>query len=173
MSDKFRNKYRIESARLKHWDYGWNAAYFITICTKDRTCFFGRAVDGKMVLNEIGQIARNCWLAIPEYFPFVKLADHIVMPNHVHGILVIDKPDDGRTTVETRLIASLQAASQATKTLCCMIICQKSSGGTKAGPPLNHGKFNVISPGNPVSMTTSSGMKNHFNGYLNTSRTIL
>ncbi len=107
MSDKFRNKYRIESARLKHWDYGWNAAYFITICTKDRTCFFGRAVDGKMVLNEIGQIARNCWLAIPEYFPFVKLADHIVMPNHVHGILVIDKPDDGRTTVETRLIASL------------------------------------------------------------------
>ena len=54
-----------------------------------------------------------------------------------------------------------------------MIICQKSSGGTKAGPPLNHGKSNVISSGNPVSMTTSFGMKNHFNGYLNTSGTIL
>jgi putative transposase len=75
-----------------------------------------------MVLKEIGEIANNCWLEIPEHFPFVKLKNHIVMPNHVHGIVVIDKPDNGRNDnpdgrnvgpnvpmamVETRLIASL------------------------------------------------------------------
>jgi len=96
MADRFQNKYRIESARLKHWDYGWNASYFITICTKDRDCFFGDVMDGEMVFNEIGRIAQDCWLEIPEHFPFVKLGNHVVMPNHVHGIVVIDKPDDER-----------------------------------------------------------------------------
>lgn len=71
MSNRFQNKYRIESARLKNWDYGWNASYFITICTKDRVCFFGDVVDGEMVLNDIGAIANECWMAIPEHFPFV------------------------------------------------------------------------------------------------------
>lgn len=92
MSGKFQNKYRIESARLPNWDYGWNAAYFVTICTKNRICWFGDAVDGEMVLNDLGKIADDCWLEIPEHFPFVKLGEHIVMPNHVHGIVVIDKP---------------------------------------------------------------------------------
>jgi putative transposase len=96
MTDRFQNKYRIESTRLKHWDYGWNASYFVTICTQNRICYFGNVVDGDMVLNDIGLIARDCWMAIPEHFPFVKLGNHVVMPNHVHGIVVIDKPDDGR-----------------------------------------------------------------------------
>ena len=95
MPKKFRNKYRIESARLKNWDYGSNAFYFVTICTKDRVCYFGNVVNGKMVLNEIGEIARNCWMQIPEHFPFVKLGEHVVMPNHIHGIVIIDKPNDG------------------------------------------------------------------------------
>jgi REP element-mobilizing transposase RayT len=118
MSDRFRNKYRIESARWQQWDYGWNAPYFVTICTQNRQCFFGDVVDGKMELNEIGLIANDCWFAIPEHFPYVKLANHVVMPNHVHGIVVIDKPDDGRDNdpndyrndirnVETQNIASL------------------------------------------------------------------
>lgn len=94
MSGKFQNKYRIESARLPNWDYGWNAAYFVTICTKNRICWFGDVVDGEMVLNDLGKISDDCWLEIPEHFPFVKLGEHVVMPNHVHGIVVIDKPDD-------------------------------------------------------------------------------
>ncbi len=104
MSGKFQNKYRIESARLPNWDYGWNAAYFVTICTKNRICWFGDAVDGEMVLNDLGKIADDCWLEIPEHFPFVKLGEHIVMPNHVHGIVVIDKPvetpDSGVSTIK-------------------------------------------------------------------------
>ncbi len=94
MSDRFQNKYRIESARLKQWDYGWNASYFVTICTQGRICFFGDVVNNEMVLNDIGSIAQDCWMQIPKHFPFVKLGHHVVMPNHVHGIVVIDKPDD-------------------------------------------------------------------------------
>ena len=64
MSDKSKNKYRLESARFQHWDYGWNASYFITICTKDRICFFGDVVDDQMALNEIGEIANKELTAI-------------------------------------------------------------------------------------------------------------
>jgi REP element-mobilizing transposase RayT len=95
MPKKYQNKYRISSARAPFWDYSHNAAYFVTICTKNREWFFGDVVDGDMVLSEIGKIANDYWLAIPEHFPFVKLGAHIIMPNHVHGIIIIDKPYDG------------------------------------------------------------------------------
>ena len=51
MTDKFRNTYRIPSARLSHWDYGSNALYFVTICTKHRECYFGDVVDDKTDTN--------------------------------------------------------------------------------------------------------------------------
>lgn len=111
--NKFQNKYRISSARAPFWDYGWNASYFVTICTYNQICYFGEIVDEEMVLSDVGQIARQCWLAIPEHFPFVKLDAFIIMPNHVHGIVIIDKHDDGRNDentdiVETQNFASLQ-----------------------------------------------------------------
>ena len=93
---KFQNKYRISSARLQTWDYGSNAAYFVTICTANRACFFGDVHDGETLLSEIGKMAEKYWLEIPDHFPFVKLDVHVVMPNHVHGIIIIDKPNDGR-----------------------------------------------------------------------------
>ncbi len=99
MSRLFKNKYRIASARLQTWDYGWNAAYYVTICTRNRICHFGNVVDGTMQLSDSGMIADTCWLEIPEHFPFVKLCNHIVMPNHVHGIVVIDRHDDGNAGV--------------------------------------------------------------------------
>ena len=93
---RFQNKYRTPSARAPFWDYGWNAAYFVTICTHGRVNYFGHVRDGEMILSEIGEIAHNCWIDIPNHFPFVKLDAFIVMPNHVHGIIIIDKPDDER-----------------------------------------------------------------------------
>ncbi len=97
--DKYQNKYRIPSARAPFWDYARNAAYFVTICTHQRKYFFGDVVHGEMVLSEIGKIARDCWMEIPNHFPFVKLDGLVVMPNHVHGIIVIDKTDgDDRDT---------------------------------------------------------------------------
>jgi len=90
---KFRNKYRIETTRLQNWDYGWNAAYFVTICTKNREHYFGYVIDGKMNLSEIGRIADKYWLEISTHFSFVYLDEYVIMPNHVHGIIIIDKPD--------------------------------------------------------------------------------
>jgi REP element-mobilizing transposase RayT len=89
---RFRDKYRIPSARLQHWDYGWNGSYFVTINTANRKHYFGVIIDGKMHLSEIGKLANKYWLEIPDHFPFVKLDVHQVMPNHVHGIITIDKP---------------------------------------------------------------------------------
>ena len=95
MTNKFQNKYRISSSRLKNWDYGKNGAYFITICTGNREHFFGEivSIDGKneIQFNEIGMLANEFWAEIPKHFPFVELGNYQVMPNHVHGILIIDK----------------------------------------------------------------------------------
>jgi REP element-mobilizing transposase RayT len=95
MDDKFQNKYRISSTRLQNWDYGWNAPYFVTICTQKREHYFGEIVDGKMQFSEIGKIAQQFWHEIPDHFPFVILDAFVVMPNHVHGIIIINKTGDG------------------------------------------------------------------------------
>lgn len=95
--DKYKNKYRIQSTRLAQWDYRWDGSYFITICTADCTHFFGDIGNGIMELNDIGQLAHQFWMKIPQHFPFVHLGNIVVMPNHVHGVLIIDKT----TSVET------------------------------------------------------------------------
>ena len=93
MSNKFRNKYRITTVRLQQWDYGWNAAYFITICTAGRNPFFGTIppVQKEMKLSGIGQIVFDIWQFIPEQFPFVVLDEFVIMPDHIHGIIIIAK----------------------------------------------------------------------------------
>ena len=101
-ADKFKGKYRIASTRWAAWDYSSNAAYFITICTANRAHDFGRGMDRKMILSTLGQSAQDCWDEIPTHFPFVELGEFVVMPNHVHGVVIIAKP------VETQNFASLQ-----------------------------------------------------------------
>lgn len=85
--DKFNNKYRIASARAQWWDYGWDASYFITICTRGRKHFFGKVIDGQMLLSALGKMADDHWLKIPDHAKNVELGPHVVMPNHVHGII--------------------------------------------------------------------------------------
>ncbi|MFN8431072.1 MAG: transposase [Spirosomataceae bacterium] len=89
--DKYKNKYRIPSARLRGYDYASEGAYFITICTHNREHFFGEIADGKMHLNEIGKLAEKYWAEIPDHFPDVELGNFVIMPNHTHGILIIKK----------------------------------------------------------------------------------
>lgn len=105
MKDKelFKNKYRIESSRLYGYDYSWPGFYFITICTKDRECFFGEINNNKVQLSKVGKIASKFWFKIPKHFLFVKLDEFIVMPNHIHGILIINNNNN----VETQDFASL------------------------------------------------------------------
>ncbi len=72
--------------------------------------FFGEISKRKMHLSEIGRIADTCWKDILNHFPFVHLGEFVVMPNHVHGIIIVDKPNDG--TVETQDFASLPNLKQ-------------------------------------------------------------
>ncbi len=76
------------SIRLKDYDYSSAGAYFVTICTHDKECWLGDVVNSEMVLSEIGQIAKALWLEIPQHFENAILDDFIIMPNHVHGILL-------------------------------------------------------------------------------------
>lgn len=110
--EKFQGKYRIPSARWATWDYGKNAAYFITICTADREHFFGAVVNHTMRLTQLGHAAVDCWNEIPAHFPFVGLDAFVVMPNHVHGIIVIDKPTDaaGTQTVDAQNAENVENA---------------------------------------------------------------
>jgi len=96
--DKFLNKYRIPSTRLQTWNYGWNAAYFVTICTRDHVCYFGEVVDGQMVLSEKGVIADILWHEILNHAKQIELGEFVVMPNHIHGILILNEPPDVETT---------------------------------------------------------------------------
>jgi putative transposase len=108
MAEKFRNKYRVPSARLQNWDYGANGAYFITICTKNMKHLFGEVVDKKMNLNLLGELAQKYWIEIENQFPYIELGVFQIMPNHMHGILIIDKSRISiDNPVEMRLIASV------------------------------------------------------------------
>lgn len=86
------NIHHRHSVRLHEYDYSWAGLYFTTICVRNKECVFGRVVNEKMILNELGQIANNCWLEIPQHYQKVVLHEFIVMPNHIHGILEITEP---------------------------------------------------------------------------------
>ena len=85
-------KHHRRSIRLKEFDYAQPGGYFVTIVTYQRDLLFGEIVDEEMALNDFGKIADECWRAIPEHFPNVELGAYAVMPNHVHGIVVINEP---------------------------------------------------------------------------------
>jgi REP element-mobilizing transposase RayT len=88
--EKFQEKYLAKSHRLQNWDYSWNGYYFVTICTKDRENFFGKIEKEKMSLNHIGEMVEKFWLEIPKHFENVSLDEFVIMPNHIHGIIIID-----------------------------------------------------------------------------------
>ena len=82
-------KHHRKSIRLQRYDYGQAGVYFVTMVTYQRDCLFGEIQNGKMILSDFGIIADECWRAISKHFPNVELGVHVIMPNHVHGIIVI------------------------------------------------------------------------------------
>ncbi len=86
----YKNKYRIESAQCSKWDYTSNGYYFVTICTHNRQCFFGQVINGNMQLSQIGTIVAEEWQKTGQIRPNVQLDEWVVMPDHMHGILVIN-----------------------------------------------------------------------------------
>jgi len=89
---KYQNKYRIPSIRVQKWNYAWNGAYFVTICTDNQKHYFGEIKNGKMELSPIGVIADILWHEIPHHNSYVELGAFTVMPNHIHGIIIINNP---------------------------------------------------------------------------------
>lgn len=83
------------SIRLKNYDYSRAGAYFITICTHNRECLFGQITDGEMVLNNAGRIVSVEWRNTPVLRDNIELDEFVVMPNHIHGILMINQPCGG------------------------------------------------------------------------------
>ena len=83
------NWFNRKPMRHKPADYSQPGAYFITICTRDKDCIFGRVTNGTMHLNDFGSIAQAVWHQLPTHFPWAQTDAWIVMPNHVHGIIWI------------------------------------------------------------------------------------
>ena len=86
LTDQRRNR---RSIRLQEYDYSQAGNYYITVCTRDRQCLFGVIVNGQMQLNEAGRIVQNVWDDLPQFYQGLELDAFIVMPNHVHGVVVI------------------------------------------------------------------------------------
>lgn len=85
--------YRIESTRLPGWDYRSAAYYFVTICTKDHRCCLAKIADGVAYISPLGMIVAEEWWRTPHVRPYVKLDASQIMPNHFHGIIVIEESE--------------------------------------------------------------------------------
>jgi putative transposase len=96
MALRFRHKYRIESTRLKGYDYSRDGAYFVTICTKNKIQLFGEISSPKIKLSDIGQIVTDCWHNLQNHYPNIILDEFIVMPDHIHGIIIIRNGPDNK-----------------------------------------------------------------------------
>ena len=101
MEKKFKNKYRILSNRLRGWDYSSNGHYFITIVTAYRENLFGEITNGEMILNDIGKIIETEFFKSFEIRKELYLGPFVIMPNHLHAIIILDNPYDGSYNVET------------------------------------------------------------------------
>lgn len=87
-----RYRHRRRSTRLKGWDYTRPGAYFVTINVKGHVCFFGKVENNRVILSEVGKVAHDKLVAIPEQFSHVSLDQFEVMPNHIHVITFIERP---------------------------------------------------------------------------------
>lgn len=92
----YQNKFRVDSLRLAHYDYSAPGEYFVTICTEDKVCHFGALHDGAVQLSPIGLIVEEEWKKSAIIRSNITLDAYVVMPNHIHGIVVI-----GESFVET------------------------------------------------------------------------
>jgi REP element-mobilizing transposase RayT len=81
--------YHRQSIRLRGYDYSKAGSYFVTVCTKDRECLFGEIRDNEIVLNDAGRMVLSTWDELPKYYSGVEIDAFVMMPNHIHGIIVI------------------------------------------------------------------------------------
>jgi putative transposase len=137
------------SIRVKRYDYAQAGGYFVTMVTMRRECLFGEIVNREMKFNTLGRIIQECWQAIPEHFPNTDVGVFVVMPNHVHGIILIHE-NVGRGTIYpagrmpitgARRASPLPAQGTSPGSLGTIIGSFKSSVSRRAGRELNSGNI--------------------------------
>jgi REP element-mobilizing transposase RayT len=122
------------SIRLKEYDYRRNGLYFVTVCVQNMECVFGEISNGEMVLNEYGKIIQTVWNKLPQHYTNVQLGEFVVMPNHIHGIIVI-------TDTDTPVGAGFKPAH-----LSCRFATVGAGWGERAGlnPAPTHGLTEIV-----------------------------
>jgi putative transposase len=87
----YKKRKHRNSLRYPGRDYSLPGKYFVTICTSDRIRWFGKIINGEIQLSDIGNIAYRFWHDMPQHFPYVTIDEFVIMPNHIHGIIIINK----------------------------------------------------------------------------------
>jgi putative transposase len=126
------NNHHRRSVRIPAYDDAGPGAYFVTLVTQDRACVFGGIGDGAMQISARGRIAEECWRLIPHHFPNVGLGPYVVMPNHLHGILVIHDRAGVRSAHSMSTMNSLEPFGQSVSGALATIIGQYKSSVTRA-----------------------------------------
>jgi putative transposase len=111
-----------QSIRLPDYDYSLAGAYFVTICTHDHQFLFGKISNSIIQLSSIGQIVRSCCMEIPKHFEFAETPASVIMPNHIHGIILI-----------SRIVGTRHAVSE-----------NENSTGETFGKPVKHSLPTII-----------------------------
>jgi len=101
------------SIRLPGYDYSQAGAYFVTIVAQGRVALFVKVVDGEMRLNRYGEIVQAAWLDLPRHYGHVELGAFVVMPNHVHGIIILNETSRGGSVLDESVEPVETAASKA------------------------------------------------------------
>ncbi len=110
--EKFKGRLNIESVRLRGWDYSATGWYFVTVCTKRHIPFFGKVIEGRVELSKFGKMVSQMWIEIPNHHLGVSLDEFVIMPNHIHGVIILapEKQGDSKSkSVETLHATSLQS----------------------------------------------------------------
>ena len=160
-------KKRRRALRLRDYDYKQAGAYFVTICAQERACLFGVVQDGKMRLNDAGRIIGKWWLELNRKFPIVETDEFVIMPNHLHGIVIITDvpvgadlrvgpgPENGNSTPQgAHTGAPLQTVIQWFKTM--------TTNEYIRGVKRHHGCRLTSDYGSAIILSTSFAMNNRW-----------
>ncbi|HXX35432.1 MAG TPA: transposase [Thermodesulfobacteriota bacterium] len=118
--------------RLRNYDYSHSGYYFVTVCTQHRKEWFGKVRNGQMELNIFGEIAEDLWTEIPGHFGYVRVDEFAVMPNHVHGVLIIERDLVGNAYMRSHQgNASMHSLHDKTKMLLSKVVQQYKASVTR------------------------------------------
>ncbi len=113
-SDSNQDRFHRRSIRLKGYDYSQPGAYFITICTYQNHSLFGKIVDGKVQLNDLGRVVQFTWDDLVNHVENIELGPFVIMPNHIHGIIQIIEPNVGAGSEPARTAPAPTTSSSQT-----------------------------------------------------------